>query len=121
VASSVRAWIRSRAWRALSPSVAAMKTEPSSSMSMRTPVSSWIARITLPPGPMTAPLFSGSLLCTVLAGAGGVVHLQRGNPAARPPHLEVHVPQVIFHAADIGEKAGTHVSLYQPHRHTRHR
>ena len=43
-------------------SVDATETVPSSSISMRVPVSSWMERNHLPPGPMTAPIFSGLIL-----------------------------------------------------------
>ena len=64
------------------------KTVPSSSMSMLHPVSSMIERITLPPGPMTAPILSCGDCDPVhprrvrrhlLAGLGDdVEHLARG-------------------------------------------
>ena len=42
---------------------------PSSSMSMLAPVSSWIALMFLPPGPMILPIFSGSILIVSRRGA----------------------------------------------------
>ena len=46
-----------------------MMTVPSSSMSTLAPDWSWIERIILPPGPMTAPIFSGSILMRIMRGA----------------------------------------------------
>ncbi len=57
---------------ALSPSVVAMKTEPSSSMSILAPVSSWMLRMILPPGPMMAPILSTGIWTTVMRGACGL-------------------------------------------------
>ncbi len=54
------------------PSVAAMKTVPSSSMSILVPVSSCRARIILPPGPMIAPILSIGILMTGMRGACGL-------------------------------------------------
>ena len=45
------------------------ETVPSSWMSILVPVSSWIDRIILPPGPMTAPIFSGLILTRSTRGA----------------------------------------------------
>ena len=50
------------AFCAPSASLLAIVTVPSSSTSITAPVDSWIARIILPPGPMSAPIFSGSIL-----------------------------------------------------------
>ncbi len=38
-------------------------------MSILTPVCSLMLRIILPPGPMTAPIFSGSILIMMMRGA----------------------------------------------------
>ena len=53
-------------------------TVPSSSMSIFAPVSSWMRRIILPPGPMTAPIFSGLILIDWMRGAYGE-RLSRGS------------------------------------------
>jgi hypothetical protein len=45
------------------------KTVPSSWMSMEAPVAAMIALMTLPPGPMTAPILPWSMWMTVIFGA----------------------------------------------------
>jgi hypothetical protein len=46
-----------------------MKTRPSFSMSIFTPVSAMILLITLPPGPITLLILSGSICMTIMRGA----------------------------------------------------
>ncbi len=48
---------------------AAINTEPSSSISIFTPVSSMILFITLPPVPITSLIFSGSIVIEIILGA----------------------------------------------------
>ena len=68
-ASSVKASIASLAASAPVPAVEAMKIVPSFSMSIVALVSSWILLIIFPPGPMTFPIFSGSILIVNIRGA----------------------------------------------------
>ena len=58
-----------RAMAAFSLSEHAMKTVPSSSTSICAPVRSWMLRMVLPPGPMSLPIFSGSILTVMMRGA----------------------------------------------------
>ena len=44
-------------------------TLPSSSMSILAPDSAWMPLMTLPPGPMSAPIFSGSMCVRMSRGA----------------------------------------------------
>jgi hypothetical protein len=46
-----------------------MITVPSSSTSMVAPVRSWMPRIVLPPGPISLPIFSGSIMIEMMRGA----------------------------------------------------
>ncbi len=46
-----------------------IRTVPSSSSSIAVPVSLWIARIILPPGPMTSRILSGWILIVSMRGA----------------------------------------------------
>ena len=57
------------AFCAAASSVVAMKTLPSSSMSIFTPVSSMILLIILPRGPTTSPIFSGLMKKWMIFGA----------------------------------------------------
>src|SRR5438270_91367 len=52
-----------------------MRTVPSSSSSMVVPVSDWIWRTILPPGPMTSRTLSGAILIVSMRGAYGVREL----------------------------------------------
>ena len=54
-----------------SASLLATITVPSSSTSITVPVVSWIMRMFLPPGPIKAPIFSGSILSRIRRGANG--------------------------------------------------
>src|ERR687897_788323 len=88
-------------------SVDATETVPSSSISMRVPVSSWMERIIFPPGPMTAPIFSGLRQRFPHDLRGDPfdldVHLNGGDALGGARHLEVHVAQGIFHTLDIAQ------------------
>ena len=55
------------------PFVPAMKTEPSSWMSIVAPVSSWMPRMTLPPEPMTSRILSVGMLRLMICGAVSLV------------------------------------------------
>ena len=52
-----------------SMSLQATVTVPSSSTSIKAPVASWIERIILPPGPISRPIFSGSMCVRSSRGA----------------------------------------------------
>ena len=56
-----------------SASLEAMVTVPSSSTSIDAPVVSWMARIVLPPGPISRPIFSGSMCMRSSRGAQGEI------------------------------------------------
>ena len=118
-------------------------------------------RIILPPGPMIAPIFSGSILIMMMRGAWSDssarglsitanilfriesrascacisasrrtscrtpldldVHLESGNALGRAGHLEIHVPQVVFHALDVGEDRVPVALQHQAHGDAGHR
>src|SRR5437660_839549 len=47
------------------------------------------------------------------------VHLQRGDPLARPGHLEVHVPEHVLDALDVGHHRKLAFARHQTHRDAR--
>ena len=64
-----------------------MLTVPSSSTSIEAPVSSWIERIILPPGPINRPIFSGSMCVRSSRGAHCEIS-GRGRGMAREHRAE---------------------------------
>ena len=55
------------------PPTPAMKTVPSSWMSIVAPVSSWMPRMTLPPEPMTSRILSVGMVRLMIWGADSLV------------------------------------------------
>ena len=78
---AVRASIRCRASSAPSMPLLATVTVPSSSTSIEAPVASWIERIILPPGPISRPIFSGSMCVRSSRGAQAEISV-RGREMA---------------------------------------
>ena len=80
-ASSVRLWISATARFTVMPSVPAMKTVPSFSISILTSRRSCKERMVLPPGPIRRPILSVSILIVTIRGAESLSCL-RGSAIA---------------------------------------
>src|SRR6266704_2416276 len=99
-----------------------MWTEPSSSMLISAPVSATMPLIVLPPGPISAPIFSGLILIVSIRGACFFRPLNRlgqdfvadagqfqvelitGDAIVGSTEFEIHVTEMVFRTNDIGEQ-----------------